>query len=71
MDGDTIHHLFPDQHGANTEIANTLAAELAAANEQAAEAERAAKEYHAVLEKVKKVELIIKPTSEGRKSQKS
>ncbi|KAI0092594.1 hypothetical protein BDY19DRAFT_925147 [Irpex rosettiformis] len=52
------HPLFPDQRKANGEITNILSAELAATQEQAHEAEQAAKEYHATVEKVKEVETL-------------
>ncbi|KAI0698913.1 hypothetical protein BC835DRAFT_628774 [Cytidiella melzeri] len=58
------HRLFPDQDGANVEIAHILSAELATAHEQAYEAERAAKEYHGTLEKVKRVENVLKTASD-------
>ncbi|KAI0787101.1 hypothetical protein BC629DRAFT_1440299 [Irpex lacteus] len=54
------HPLFPDQDSANDEISAILTAELASTQEQASEAERAAKEYHAILDRVKKVEALFK-----------
>lgn len=54
------HPLFPDQDSANDEISDILTAELASTQEQASEAERAAKEYHAILDRVKKVDALSK-----------
>lgn len=58
------HHLFRDQDSANESIVQTLASELTLAREQAQEAAYAAKEHHAKLEAVKKVESTCKSASE-------
>lgn len=58
------HHLFPDQESANQAIVRTLASELVAALDQAQEAEQSAKEYHAAMEAVKKVENTCKTASD-------
>ncbi|KAI0347052.1 hypothetical protein BDW22DRAFT_1425131 [Trametopsis cervina] len=58
------HRLFPNQDQTNTDIVYTLTNELTAAQEQVQDAERAAREYHGVYEKVKKVESASKTASD-------
>ncbi|KAH8830682.1 hypothetical protein DL96DRAFT_1813693 [Flagelloscypha sp. PMI_526] len=54
-----VHHLFPDQQGANTLITRILSDEIASARHLVAQAEREAKDYRASYKAVKRVQDIL------------
>ncbi|KAH9918116.1 uncharacterized protein B0H18DRAFT_1214275 [Fomitopsis serialis] len=58
-----IHPLFPDQPDATDATISVLSSELTAAMEQVKKAEALAREYHATLEAVKRVEAACKTAS--------
>ncbi|KAH9939908.1 hypothetical protein B0H21DRAFT_755749 [Amylocystis lapponica] len=58
------HHLYPDQHASNDAITRLLSSELSSAIEQAKKVESCAKDYHASLEAVRRVESACKAASD-------
>lgn len=57
------HPLFPDQEAANLEIARMLGEEIDSAQYHTKETDAAAKDYHAMTEAVKKVDMLCRTAS--------